>query len=205
MRLFRFENRETNYEKCGYCNWETTYLYWLSDTKENARKEIADLGEDGNALCGSCMCDLLVENEYLIININQELKKLKAEFARLTSIVRKKLKTEADKHIKKETTANCDGGTPTGVSHKEQEGKRKFSKIDKEIEILEQIIRQNNEGEWKKIYHNDGFASFIIYRKSGCYVFYSPVTRCYIAKFHYDRLRRFKTEKGLGKFLKSRI
>jgi len=66
MKLFRFESRETNYEKCGSCNWEATYLYWMSDTRKNARKEIKDLGEDGNALCGSCMCDLLVEKGYEI-------------------------------------------------------------------------------------------------------------------------------------------
>ena len=67
MKLFRFESSETNYNKCGYCNWEVTYLYWMSDTKENARKEIAEMDEDGNALCGSCMCDLLAEKEYKII------------------------------------------------------------------------------------------------------------------------------------------
>lgn len=66
LKLFKFESADTNYSKCGYCNWEATYLYWMSDTKENARKEIAEMGEDGNALCGSCMCDLLAEKGYEI-------------------------------------------------------------------------------------------------------------------------------------------
>ena len=66
MKLFKFESSETNDDKCGCCNWSAAYLYWMSDKEENARKEIAEMGGDGNALCGFCMCDLLAEKSYNI-------------------------------------------------------------------------------------------------------------------------------------------
>lgn len=99
MKLFRFESSETNYDKCGYCNWQASYLYWMSDTKENARKEIAEMGEDGNALCGSCMCDLLAEKNYMIINVDQKLKYLKDGLDKLTKIFRKRFRRKADKLV----------------------------------------------------------------------------------------------------------
>jgi hypothetical protein len=60
MNLFGFEFDEV---KCGSCNWETTQLFVIADTEEGAR----ELLRSGNAgLCGSCMCELLVDEEYEI-------------------------------------------------------------------------------------------------------------------------------------------
>jgi len=75
----------------------------------------------------------------------------------------------------------------------------------KEIKILEEIIQKDSDTEWQRIYHNNGFASYIIYRKAFSYVFYSPITRCYIAKFYFGRLRKFKTERRLERFLKENL
>lgn len=71
MKLFRFTSEEIGAEKCGSCNWETEVFYWLSDTRENALKEIESLKEDfefdePRALCGSCIADLLVDEGYEI-------------------------------------------------------------------------------------------------------------------------------------------
>lgn len=69
MKLFRFTAEEIGAEKCGGCNWETSVFYWLSDTKENALKEIEFLKKDfgfdePRALCGNCIADLLVDENY---------------------------------------------------------------------------------------------------------------------------------------------
>lgn len=64
MKLFRF----TSEEKCGNCNWETEVFYFLSDSKEEALKEIEYIREEfeGRPLCGNCIADLLVDEGYEI-------------------------------------------------------------------------------------------------------------------------------------------
>ena len=65
MKLFRFCDEDL---KCGGCNWRVSCLYVLADSEEEARK----LFEEGEALCASCMCDMLAEEEYCICSREEE-------------------------------------------------------------------------------------------------------------------------------------
>ena len=49
--------------KCGGCNWRVSRLYVYAKTEEEAIQMYKD-GEAG--LCGSCICDILVESNYRI-------------------------------------------------------------------------------------------------------------------------------------------
>lgn len=50
-------------EKCGGCNWEVENIYRMADTQEQAN---AEFKEEQRGLCGDCMCELLVDGEYII-------------------------------------------------------------------------------------------------------------------------------------------
>ena len=49
-------------DKCPSCNWETTRVFVLADSFEEAEELIAR----GTWLCGECMSDLLSESDYEI-------------------------------------------------------------------------------------------------------------------------------------------
>jgi len=68
MKLFRFCDEDL---KCGGCNWRVSCLYVLADNEEEAKK----LFEEGEALCASCMCDMLVEEEYRILSEEEQKEK----------------------------------------------------------------------------------------------------------------------------------
>jgi hypothetical protein len=47
--------------KCGGCNWDTTKLYVIANSKEEAVK----LVKEGNAgLCAECFMELVIEEGY---------------------------------------------------------------------------------------------------------------------------------------------
>ena len=53
--------------KCNYCHWPADFAYVLARTEDEARQ----LLEDGDAgLCGECIGDLISEEGYIIIKIN---------------------------------------------------------------------------------------------------------------------------------------
>lgn len=53
--------------KCGYCNWDTERFYVLADSKEEALEIIRQIVEnEGSPLCGTCICDMLSEENYII-------------------------------------------------------------------------------------------------------------------------------------------
>ncbi len=62
MRLFRFHFE--NEVKCGGCNWRTSNLYVLADTREEA-SNLLRKGEAG--MCAECICELLNEEKYIIL------------------------------------------------------------------------------------------------------------------------------------------
>ena len=74
MKLYRFSAEELAEKeiadatddgvKCGGCNWRVSYLYVLANSKEEALKMIEN-GEAG--LCGNCMSDLIVDEDYQIL------------------------------------------------------------------------------------------------------------------------------------------
>jgi hypothetical protein len=84
MNLFGFEFDEVKF--CG-CNWEVTQLFVLADSKREARKLLRS-GDAG--LCGSCMCELLVDEEYEI----EISKKRREEWKRLVEKVNRKGRKE---------------------------------------------------------------------------------------------------------------
>lgn len=69
-KLKMFEvGRENEYKKCGCCNWEVRKVYLMAETQKEADKLFAESGiEDGDprALCGDCMCGMLMEMGYTI-------------------------------------------------------------------------------------------------------------------------------------------
>jgi len=58
MKLFGFGFDKV---KCGGCNWETMQLFVLAVNKKKS-KGLLRSGDAG--LCGSCMSELLVDEEY---------------------------------------------------------------------------------------------------------------------------------------------
>lgn len=69
MKMFIFDTSkkgELKSDKCGSCNWDSAFLFWMSDSRENALKEIHSMNDEGNALCGTCMCELLATKGYKI-------------------------------------------------------------------------------------------------------------------------------------------
>ncbi len=62
MRITRLHGFDVEDEKCDGCGWRVSKLYVLEDSKENAKKMLNEIG-----LCAHCICDLLEENDYLIV------------------------------------------------------------------------------------------------------------------------------------------
>ena len=62
LRMFRVGENE----KCGCCNWETSFVYMLGETKEDAKREY-NVNERG--LCGECIAEMLMEEDYKITKI----------------------------------------------------------------------------------------------------------------------------------------
>lgn len=58
MKIFAFDEER----KCPECNWETSRIYILATTEEEANK----LLKEDEFMCGNCLADLLVENETII-------------------------------------------------------------------------------------------------------------------------------------------
>ena len=70
LKMFEVD-RESEYKKCGCCNWEVRKVYLMAETQEEADKLFNESGiEDGDprGLCGDCMCEMLAEAGYTIDN-----------------------------------------------------------------------------------------------------------------------------------------
>lgn len=74
MRLYGFNVED---EKCNGCGWRVSKLYVLSDSKEDAEQIVNEEG-----LCAHCICDLLEENDYVIVRglVELECPKCKRKF-----------------------------------------------------------------------------------------------------------------------------
>ena len=62
MRLFKIAIEEN---KCGCCNWATSYLWVLANNKDEALELYK---QDVAGLCADCMCDLLCEEKYEVVS-----------------------------------------------------------------------------------------------------------------------------------------
>ncbi len=60
LQIYEFAVEEGT--KCGGCNWETSRMYVLADSKEEAEKCLAR----GEVLCGACMAEMLAEEGYRV-------------------------------------------------------------------------------------------------------------------------------------------
>jgi len=69
LKMFQFDTDDLENNKCGGCNWEVSKLYLMAESREAALKELKEIQkQDGNALCGDCMSEMLAEGNYIIDN-----------------------------------------------------------------------------------------------------------------------------------------
>ena len=54
--------------KCNYCRWPASHACVIADTEEEARRLIQN---EEAGLCGECMTDLLSEQGYAIVKIEE--------------------------------------------------------------------------------------------------------------------------------------
>lgn len=69
MKLFKFRNDiKDSSGKCGYCNYETDRVMVLADREAEARELLREYRlAGGNGFCGDCMCNIIMEDEYLVL------------------------------------------------------------------------------------------------------------------------------------------
>ena len=61
VHLFKLDKRK----KCPACGWKTGRIFVIAETKEEAERMYR---EEGIGMCGECLCELLAERKYKIIN-----------------------------------------------------------------------------------------------------------------------------------------
>lgn len=64
-------NRNKEEEKCSGCNWESSVVYLMADSQEEANKLYKEY-EGG--LCSECIADMLVQEGYEITNKTEMIK-----------------------------------------------------------------------------------------------------------------------------------
>ncbi|MCU4753487.1 hypothetical protein OB919_16095 [Halobacteria archaeon AArc-curdl1] len=73
MKVFKLHHK--NGVKASCCNYRVSNTFWMAENREEAEKEIAehtpdDREDHGN--CPTCFASLLAEEEYEIVDTDQE-------------------------------------------------------------------------------------------------------------------------------------